>query len=69
MRVSIYSIPTEPMICTVNKNCPYRAGLVDRIICIDPRIAKGNSDATCHKMANKDLLSFLNKPDTKQENE
>ncbi len=58
-RVSIYSIPDYPMVCSVAKPCPYRDTAPPAGWCDEPRINKGNSDAACHRMNNKDLLKLL----------
>lgn len=55
-RVSARMIPSCPMFCSIGKGCVYRRAL----ICDDPRINKGNSDAKCHKANNRDLLAALN---------
>lgn len=53
-RVSIYRIPRHEMWCP-KEECVYnKSGLCD-----EPRINKGNGDAECHKMNNKDLLVML----------
>lgn len=54
-RVSIRQIPCWPQFCAVS-GCVYR----DRAgVCDEPRINKGNSDARCHSMLNKELLALL----------
>lgn len=66
-RVSIDDIPDYPKVCRVPKMCVYR-GLKARALvaagwCEEPRTNKGNSDAACHRMNNKDLLKLLeNRP-------
>jgi len=55
MRVSIREIPSCPMFCWVSRLCVYRSTK----ICDDPRLNKGNGDAACHRMNNKDLLPLL----------
>lgn len=66
-RVSIYDIPDYPKVCRVPKMCPYR-GLTATtpewgVWCEEPRTNKGNSDAACHRISNKDLLKLLeNRP-------
>ncbi len=56
MRTSIRDVPNVPCRCTVPKPCVYR---YDGIMCDEPRINKGNSDAACHKMNNRDLILRL----------
>lgn len=61
-RVSIGEIPCYPKVCRVPKPCVYRQGEIGGW-CDEPRINKGNSDAACHRMNNKDLLKLLeNRP-------
>lgn len=66
-RVSIRDIPDYPKVCRVPAMCPYR-GLTATTTaraswCEEPRTNKGNSDAACHRMNNKDLLNLLeNRP-------
>jgi hypothetical protein len=57
-RVSLYAVPARPQYCTVEKDCVYRIGGVGGG-CQDPRTNKGNSDAACHRMNNKDLIVKL----------
>jgi hypothetical protein len=54
-RVSKRAIPTTPRMCSVPKPCVYRVNGW----CDEPRICKGNGDAACHRMNNKDLLPQL----------
>jgi len=54
-RVSIRTIPSCPMFCSIGQGCVYRIAL----ICDEPRINKGNFDAKCHSINNKDLLAAL----------
>ena len=57
MRVSKYQIPTTESGCLLwSVECIYRDGFS---LCDDPRTNKGNSDAACHKMANKTLLQYV----------
>lgn len=56
MRTSIYAIPAAPTPCRKPGHCVYRD---ENEICDEPRINKGNSDAACHGMSNKDLLELL----------
>lgn len=63
-RVSASNLPNSTSTCAVanpdgsEKWCPYRDG---NSYCDEPRTNKGNSDAACHRMNNKDLLRFLEK--------
>lgn len=66
-RVSKLDIPNYPMACSVQRMCPYRGleatTLARSTWCEEPRTNKGNSDAACHRMNNKDLLKHLsNRP-------
>jgi hypothetical protein len=66
-RVQIAAIPDYPKVCTVPKMCPYRGLTATTAVradwCEEPRTNKGNSDAACHRMNNKDLLKHLeNRP-------
>lgn len=66
-RVSIRDVPDYPMVCRVQKMCPYRGLMAtctaQAVWCEEPRTSKGNSDAACHRMNNKDLLKLLeNRP-------
>ena len=54
-RVSIRTIPSCPMFCSIGQGCIYRIAL----ICDDPRINKSNGDAKCHRINNVDLLAAL----------
>lgn len=55
-RTSIYDLPNWEMPCDLTRACVYRQyGRCDQ-----PRTNKGNSDAACHKMLNRDMLSMLN---------
>lgn len=61
IRVSKYSIPNEQSRCP-RTTCAYNShsrGCFDGGTCDEPRINKGNSDADCHSMSNKDLLALL----------
>ena len=62
-RVQRSKIPALPMVCKIKKPCVYRVNL----ICDEPRINKGNSDATCHKMGNKNLIEHLHKSEKNDE--
>lgn len=55
-RVSIRQVPSYPCVCKVKSFCVYRDEWGS---CDEPRINKGNSDAACHKLNNKDLLERL----------
>lgn len=55
-RVSAYAIPNSPRRCSVGGGCIYRTSFD---ICREPRTNKGNGDAACHRMNNKDLLPKL----------
>jgi len=55
-RVSIRRIPNCPTLCGLGKPCVYRDA---NGICDEPRINKGNGDAACHALNNKDLLPHL----------
>lgn len=56
-RISRHQLPDEFVKCAVPKDCPYMTsnGYCDE----GPRHVKGNSDAACHRMSNKDLLGYL----------
>lgn len=55
-RVSINSLPRKPAKCAINKACVYKdaAG-----ICDAAWVNKGNSDAACFRMNNRDVLASL----------
>ena len=54
-RVSSRMLPGCPMFCSIGKDCVYRVSM----ICDDPRNNKGNGDAKCHRMNNRDVLAAL----------
>lgn len=56
-RISRHQLPDEMVKCGVPKPCPYMTsnGYCDE----GPRHIKGNSDAACHGMSNKELLEYL----------
>lgn len=56
MRVQKRSLPNEFVKCAVPRECPYMSS---NGYCDDPRINKGNDDAACHRMSNKQLLEYL----------
>lgn len=56
-RVPLWVIPNEPSVCDLD--CVYnQVRWNNRKVCSSPRINKGNSDASCYKMHNKQLLAF-----------
>jgi hypothetical protein len=55
MRIQKRNIPSELVKCNL-WGCAYNSILG---FCDDPRINKGNSDAACHRMSNKRLLTHL----------
>lgn len=57
-RVSIYAISMKPMRCVLSAPCVYR----ENGVCDSPRTNKGNSDAACFKMSNRDLRDTWLKP-------
>jgi hypothetical protein len=62
-RVSILDVPDYPKVCRVARPCVYRGLNAPSPWCEEPRTNKGNSDAACHTMNNKDLLKLLeNRP-------
>lgn len=54
-RVSRRSLPMTPRRCELANACVYRKDG----ICDEPQINKGNGDAACHRMNNKDVLAAL----------
>lgn len=56
IRVSKRQLPSTATLCLIRRTCVYRdcSGLCD-----DPQINKGNSDAGCFHMNNKDVLTLL----------
>ena len=56
MRVSIRSVPNIQQQCRIATRCVYRD--TDKI-CSEPRTNKGNSDAACHKMLNRYVMTML----------
>ena len=54
-RVSKRMLPGMPRFCTLAVQCVYRVNG----ICDEPQINKGNGDAACHRMNNKDVLAAL----------
>lgn len=54
-RVSLLDLPSYPSPCGLEKPCAYRQDGY----CDDPRINKGNGDAACHRMLNRDVLAML----------
>lgn len=59
-RTSLYAVPIKPMRCSFPKACPYHHRPGD--VCDSPRTNKGNSDASCHRMNNRDLIGYLKSP-------
>ena len=57
MRVQLGDLGCEP------RTCP-KAGCVYNLagMCDEPSINKGNGDASCHRMNNKDVLAMLGRP-------
>jgi len=53
-RVSILRLPRSDSPCP-RADCVYNKDG----ICDDPSVNKRNGDASCHRMANKDVLSML----------
>ena len=45
-----------PSFCAVPGACVYRA---EGSVCDEPQINKGNGDAACHRLGNRDLLDRL----------
>lgn len=58
-RIPRHHLPDGFVKCCVPRACPY---MTSNGYCDDPRTAKANSDATCHKMSNKELLEYLPSP-------
>jgi len=54
-RTSIFDLPSWESPCDLTKICVYRKDGK----CESPRICKGNSDAACHRMLNRDVLAML----------
>lgn len=55
-RISRHHLPDTFVKCAVPRDCPY---MTSNGYCHDPRTAKGNSDAACHRMSNKELMDYL----------
>lgn len=55
-RIPRHHLPDTMVKCGVPKSCPYMNSVG---YCDDPRINKGNSDAACHRMGNRELLEYL----------
>lgn len=55
-RVSRGQLPRSPRKCGVHKACVYKDA---DGVCDSASINKGNSDAACHRMNNRDVLSAL----------
>lgn len=55
IRISARMLPNTPRVCTLGKPCVYLVGTV----CDEPRTNKGNYDAACHRVNNKNLLPHL----------
>lgn len=53
-RISALCLPISPSRCP-RVECVYNSFGV----CDEPRICKGNGDAACHQMSNRDLLKLL----------
>lgn len=58
-RIPRRHLPDGFVKCGVPHDCPYMSS---NGYCDDPRTAKGNSDAACHRMGNKELLEYLPSP-------
>src|SRR5262245_24499612 len=56
MVMTTYYIPNTPAVCRLVTPCVYRN---KSSVCDQPSINKGNSDAACHRMRNKQILSLL----------
>lgn len=54
--MTTYYLPLTPTCCHYDKPCVYRD---QHLLCDQPRINKGNSDAACFRLRNKDVLGFL----------
>lgn len=55
-RTSKFDLPNWETPCDLTTACVYRqSGRCDQ-----PRTNKGNGDAACHRMNNKDVLAMLN---------
>jgi hypothetical protein len=56
-RVQWYEIPRTPRPCVYGaaRNCVY----CENGICEDPQISKGNGDAKCHRLSNKEVVKML----------
>jgi hypothetical protein len=57
--VTKHSLPTEPRVCTAF-TCIY--SIEGGQICRDPRNNRGNSDAHCHKVSPREVMTWLYKP-------
>jgi hypothetical protein len=55
IRIQRSDIPDQPTPCAWPNACVYRKDGV----CDEPRTNKGNSDAACNRMTNKQLLIYL----------
>lgn len=55
MRLQRSDLP-QPAFCPLTR-CVYNLGTT----CLEPRVNKGNSDAACHKMSNRELLTHIRK--------
>lgn len=58
-RIQRSDLPSRNTICGMMKPCVYRE---ETNWCDDPRTNKGNSDAACHRLSNKELLRWLEEP-------
>jgi hypothetical protein len=58
-RLQRSDIPDAPTPCAWPNACVYRD---ESGICDEPRTNKGNSDAECHKMPNRQIIGYLVKP-------
>ena len=54
-RMQRYMLPGIPTRCSLARDCVYRVAGV----CDEPKVNKGNSDAACYGMSNKDIADRL----------
>jgi hypothetical protein len=59
-RIRKRMLPMNPHVCSVARHCVYRSAAA---VCDEPQINKGNSDAACHRLGNRELLTMLTRND------